>query len=87
MFASLSCSHTVIIIMSSSPSRLAVVYSLEADADRRKNHLIPRATFPDATEHSYESKGTITLNSKGKEQCIKRQLVIQVVTLSRSLYS
>ncbi|TMS10086.1 Integrin alpha-6 [Larimichthys crocea] len=57
------------------PSALA--YSLEADADRRKNHLSSRATFSDGTEQSHEYKDTITLNSKGKEKCIRHQLKIQ----------
>lgn len=56
---------------------LTVAYSLEADSDHRKNGLIPRATFSEATENGYESKGTITMDSKGKKQCITRQLAIQ----------
>ncbi|XP_035526753.1 integrin alpha-6-like isoform X1 [Morone saxatilis] len=55
---------------------LTVKYTLEADADRRKNSLIPRATFLDS-EHSYKSEGTITMKSKGKKQCLKQQLAIQ----------
>ncbi|KAI3375067.1 hypothetical protein L3Q82_021581, partial [Scortum barcoo] len=57
--------------------RLTVAYSLEADADHRKNGLIPRATFPEASENPYQSKGTITIQSKGTTQCIKRRLAIQ----------
>ncbi|KAM9350211.1 integrin alpha-6-like [Symphorus nematophorus] len=56
---------------------LTVAYSLEADADHRKSGLIPRATFVESTDHNYESKGTITMESKGKKQCVKRQLAIQ----------
>ncbi|XP_027141106.1 integrin alpha-6 isoform X3 [Larimichthys crocea] len=56
---------------------LTLAYSLEADADRRKNHLSSRATFSDGTEQSHEYKDTITLNSKGKEKCIRHQLKIQ----------
>lgn len=68
-------------LMSLSSSHLAVAYSLEADADHRKNGLIPRATFTEASEHTYESKGTIILGSKGVKECVKRQLTIQVRTL------
>lgn len=63
-------------------SHLAVAYSLEADADHRKNGLIPRATFTEASDHTYESKGTITIDSKGKKQCVTRRLAMQVGTLS-----
>ncbi|XP_070775787.1 integrin alpha-6-like [Enoplosus armatus] len=56
--------------------RLTVAYSLNADADHRKNGLIPRATFPKSSD-PYESKGVIALDSKGKKQCITRQLAIQ----------
>ncbi|XP_035861675.1 integrin alpha-6b [Sander lucioperca] len=57
--------------------RLTVSYSLEADAVHRKNGLIPRVTISEPSEGSYKSSGTVTLDSKGKKQCIKRQLVIQ----------
>ncbi|XP_042339279.1 integrin alpha-6-like, partial [Plectropomus leopardus] len=57
--------------------KLTVDYSIEADADHRKNGLIPRAAFSEPSEHTYESKGTVTMNSKGKEECIKRGLIIQ----------
>lgn len=70
--------------MSLSSFHPAVAYSLEADADHRKNGLIPRATFTEATDHAYESKGTITMDSKGKKQCVTRRLTIQVGTLSGS---
>ncbi|CAL9688874.1 unnamed protein product [Knipowitschia caucasica] len=53
---------------------LVVSYSLQADADHRKYKLSPRATFED---NSFESKGTITLDSKGKKKCFKRQLTIE----------
>lgn len=58
---------------------LTVSYSLQADADHRKNGLIPRATFPDnaPSENNFESKGTIVLNVKGKPQCIQRRLAMQ----------
>lgn len=54
--------------------KLTVSYSMEADADHRNNRLAPRATFPD---NSFESKGTLTLDGKGKKKCLKRQLVMQ----------
>ncbi|XP_078119650.1 integrin alpha-6-like [Sander vitreus] len=57
--------------------RLTVSYSLEADAVHRKNGLIPRVTISEPSEDSYKSSGTVTLDSKGKKQCIKRQLVIE----------
>ncbi|XP_033961118.1 integrin alpha-6-like isoform X1 [Pseudochaenichthys georgianus] len=57
--------------------RLTVAYSLEADADHRKKRLNPRAVFKDGSKNSYESKGTITLDTKGKKQCITRKLMIQ----------
>ncbi|KAF1384010.1 hypothetical protein PFLUV_G00137800 [Perca fluviatilis] len=57
--------------------RLTVSYSLEADAAQRKIGLIPRVTISEPSEGSYKSSGTVTLDSKGKKQCIKRQLVIQ----------
>ncbi|XP_042353466.1 integrin alpha-6-like [Plectropomus leopardus] len=49
--------------------KLTVEYSLEADADHKKSGLIPRAILTD-------SKGTITINSKGKKECFKRELTI-----------
>lgn len=65
---------------------LAVAYSLEADADRRKSGFISRASFSDDSEPSpnvrYMSNGTITMNAQGMKECVKRRLVIQVVTLS-----
>ncbi|KAK1879391.1 Integrin alpha-6 [Dissostichus eleginoides] len=57
--------------------RLTVAYSLEADAEHRKKRLNPRAVFEDGSENSYESKGTITLDTKGKKQCIIKNLIIQ----------
>ncbi|XP_068196562.1 integrin alpha-6-like isoform X2 [Antennarius striatus] len=54
---------------------LTVAYTLEADTDHRKNGLIPRATFTDS--QGYESRGTITMNNKGKKECVRRQLAIQ----------
>ncbi|XP_041848490.1 integrin alpha-6b [Melanotaenia boesemani] len=59
--------------------RLTVAYSLEVDSDLRKNGLIPRATFKESSDsaNNYESKGTITVDTKGKEQCVTRQLIIQ----------
>ena len=70
--------------MSLSLSHPAVAYTLEVDADHRKSGFNPRATFAQssATDPTYESKGTITMNGKGKEQCVTRQLAIQVVTPS-----
>lgn len=60
-------------------SHLAVAYSLEADADHKKIGLNPRATFIDSSEN--ESKGTITMSSKGNKECIKQKLTIQVENL------
>ncbi|TDH05585.1 hypothetical protein EPR50_G00123910 [Perca flavescens] len=57
--------------------RLTVSYSLEADAAQRKIGLIPRVAISEPSEGTYKSSGTVTLDSKGKKQCIKRQLVIQ----------
>nr|XP_046263833.1 integrin alpha-6-like isoform X2 [Scatophagus argus] len=61
---------------SSYSPRLNVAYSLEVDADHRKNGLIPRGTFSQSTGNGYESKGTITMDSKGKKVCITRQIAI-----------
>ncbi|KAM6918919.1 integrin alpha-6-like isoform 2-T2 [Xenentodon cancila] len=60
-------------------SKLAVEYSLEADADHRKNGLLPRATFTEPSEsgNNYESKGTIVLGAQGEKLCVERQLAIQ----------
>lgn len=57
--------------------RLTVAYSLEADADHRKKRLNPRAVFKDGSETSSELKGTITMDTKGKKQCIIKKLRIQ----------
>ncbi|XP_047225356.1 integrin alpha-6-like isoform X3 [Girardinichthys multiradiatus] len=59
--------------------RLKVAYSLEVDADRRKNNLVPRAIFtePSGSDNNSKSKGTITIDTKGKEQCVIRQLAVQ----------
>uniref|UniRef100_A0A3B3UFC5 Integrin, alpha 6b n=1 Tax=Poecilia latipinna TaxID=48699 RepID=A0A3B3UFC5_9TELE len=56
-----------------------VGYSLEADADRRKTNLLPRAIFtePSDSDSDYIYKGTITMDTKGREQCFTRQLAIQ----------
>ncbi|KAF7661523.1 hypothetical protein LDENG_00258880 [Lucifuga dentata] len=64
---------------SSYSPKLTVAYSLEADADHRNNGLLPRASFTQrsASDNNYESKGTVTINSKGEEQCVTRQLSIQ----------
>ncbi|KAM3604567.1 uncharacterized protein V6R79_013194 [Siganus canaliculatus] len=53
--------------------KLNVVYSLEADADFKEKKLIPRATFSD----SNQVKRTISLDSKGNEQCYKHKLTVQ----------
>lgn len=60
-----------------------MVYSLVADADLTRDGLIHRGTFigSSASDKVYESKGTITMNSKGAKQCVTRKLAIQVVTL------
>ncbi|XP_044074284.1 integrin alpha-6-like isoform X2 [Siniperca chuatsi] len=57
--------------------RLTVAFSMEADADKRKNGHMPRATFLEASDHSYESNGVITIESKEKKQCVKRRLAIK----------
>ncbi|XP_077380247.1 integrin alpha-6-like isoform X2 [Festucalex cinctus] len=59
--------------------RLTVAYTLSVDADQRKKNLIPRASFTQqlASDSDYESKGTIVLDTKGRKQCITRQLAIQ----------
>ncbi|XP_030607048.1 integrin alpha-6b isoform X2 [Archocentrus centrarchus] len=58
--------------------RLEVKYNLTADGENRKNNLKARAAFTDSSSsNSYESTGTITLDRKGKTQCIQRQLAIQ----------
>lgn len=62
---------------------VAVAYSLEADAENRKKGLKSRAVFTGGSTNSYGSKGTIVLASQGKEECINRQLSIQVATLKR----
>ncbi|XP_072297362.1 integrin alpha-6-like isoform X2 [Eucyclogobius newberryi] len=51
--------------------KLAIRYSLDADAEHRKNRLPPRATFLD------KSSGILNLEIKGKEMCQKSRLVIQ----------
>ncbi|XP_057714460.1 integrin alpha-6-like isoform X2 [Corythoichthys intestinalis] len=59
--------------------RLTVAYTMKVDADQRKKNLIPRAAFTQqsGSESSYESKGTVVLDTKGRKQCITRQLAIQ----------
>ncbi|XP_040911574.1 integrin alpha-6b isoform X2 [Toxotes jaculatrix] len=59
--------------------RLTVAYTLEADADHGKDSLSRRATFTEssATDKNYESRGTITMTSKGAKQCVTRQLAIK----------
>ncbi|XP_055007734.1 integrin alpha-6-like isoform X2 [Boleophthalmus pectinirostris] len=52
--------------------KLTISYTMEADADHRKNGLASRATFAGAS-----SKGTLTLDSKGKKKCLTRELVLQ----------
>ena len=66
-------------------SHPAVAYTLAADADKKEKGLIPRATFKDAG--GSEFKGTISMNSKGKQQCVERELQIQVATPSAKLSS
>lgn len=69
--------------MSFSRLCVAVAYSLEADAENRKKGLKSRAVFAGGSTNSYDSKGTVVLTSQGKEECINRQLSIQVATLKR----
>ncbi|XP_077413012.1 integrin alpha-6-like isoform X2 [Vanacampus margaritifer] len=59
--------------------RLTLVYTLMIDADQRKKNLIPRASFThqSGSDSDYESKGTVVLDTKGRKQCITRQLAIQ----------
>ncbi|KAG7214617.1 hypothetical protein INR49_010509 [Caranx melampygus] len=58
--------------------RLVVEYSMEADADKKKVGLNPRAVFADpSSSESYESKGTVTIDTKGAKKCITRQLKIK----------
>ncbi|XP_077579884.1 integrin alpha-6-like isoform X1 [Stigmatopora nigra] len=59
--------------------RLTVAYTLKVDADQRKKKLLPRASFTQQSgaESGYESKGTVVLDTKGRKQCITRQLAIQ----------
>ncbi|XP_015241563.1 PREDICTED: integrin alpha-6 isoform X1 [Cyprinodon variegatus] len=59
--------------------KLTVAYSLDLDADHRKNSLVRRAIFtePSDSNNNYESKGTITMDTKGKEQCITREIALQ----------
>ncbi|XP_067330327.1 integrin alpha-6-like isoform X2 [Channa argus] len=58
---------------------LMVAYSLEADADHRKNGHIPRAIFTEisSSENTYESKGVLNIKSKGTKTCLTRKLTIQ----------
>ncbi|KAL3988336.1 potassium voltage-gated channel Eag-related subfamily H member 6 [Sarotherodon galilaeus] len=58
--------------------KLEVKYTLAADTENRKNNLKTRAAFINASPgSSHESSGTITLDKKGVEQCIERQLALQ----------
>ncbi|KAM4552270.1 integrin alpha-6-like [Odontesthes bonariensis] len=59
--------------------RITVAYTLKADADRREKGLLPRARFTEASDsdNNYESKGKISMDTKGKEQCIRRKLAMQ----------
>ncbi|XP_029309406.1 integrin alpha-6-like [Cottoperca gobio] len=57
--------------------RLTVAYSIMVDAEYKKIGLNPRAKFSGESEKNYESKGIITMDSKGAEKCITRQLVMQ----------
>uniref|UniRef100_A0A3Q4N8P1 Integrin, alpha 6b n=1 Tax=Neolamprologus brichardi TaxID=32507 RepID=A0A3Q4N8P1_NEOBR len=55
-----------------------VKYTLAADTENRKNNLKTRAAFINSSPgSSHESSGTITLDKKGVEQCIERQLALQ----------
>ncbi|KAM9322422.1 integrin alpha-6-like [Pholidichthys leucotaenia] len=57
----------------SNAPKLTLEYSLEADADFKKNGLNPRGTFSDTS--ASESHGTITMDGT-KPECITRQLTI-----------
>ncbi|XP_074507033.1 integrin alpha-6-like isoform X1 [Sebastes fasciatus] len=54
---------------------LTVAYSLEADAERGRSGLSPRATF--LNTNSTKSTGTVTMTGKGKKNCFKRKLAIK----------
>ncbi|XP_019712378.1 integrin alpha-6-like [Hippocampus comes] len=59
--------------------RLTLAYTMTVDADQRKKNLIPRASFTQqsASDSEYESQGTVVLDTKGRKQCVTRQLAIQ----------
>ncbi|XP_054622830.1 integrin alpha-6-like isoform X2 [Dunckerocampus dactyliophorus] len=59
--------------------RLTVAYSLAVDADQRKKNLIPRAAFTgqSASDNTFESKGTLTIDGQGKKECVTRVIAVQ----------
>ncbi|XP_056148468.1 integrin alpha-6-like isoform X2 [Lampris incognitus] len=59
--------------------RLAVAYSVEADAEHRKKGLPSRVTFskPSSSDNDYQSTGTIDLGAQGARECIKQKLTLQ----------
>lgn len=63
--------------------RVAVAYSLEADAENRKKGLNSRAVFTEGNANSYDAKGTVVLVRQGKEECVTRKLSIQVAALQQ----
>ncbi|KAK2822245.1 hypothetical protein Q5P01_022310 [Channa striata] len=54
--------------------RLTVAYSLDADADHKKNGLAPRAIFTGA---SANPTGVINIDGKGDKKCVKQKIAIQ----------
>lgn len=66
----------------------AVKYSLEVDADHRKNGLIPRAFFTEPSgSDQYKSSGIIVMKTKGKKECVTKKLVLQVFIFLALLWS
>ncbi|KAM6989293.1 integrin alpha-6-like [Tautogolabrus adspersus] len=57
--------------------KLTVAYSLEADAVIREASRNSRVTFDNSSDKSYESKGVISMDSKGKKQCFTKSLTVQ----------
>ncbi|KAM4605583.1 integrin alpha-6-like [Polymixia lowei] len=59
--------------------RLTVAYSIEAEAELRKQGLPSRVIFSkrSSTDRDYESTGTLTLKTQGKKECITQKLTLQ----------
>ncbi|XP_060900393.1 integrin alpha-6-like isoform X1 [Labrus mixtus] len=56
--------------------KLTVAYSIQADADIRKDSRNSRVTFIDSPDNMYESKGVMIMD-KGKKQCITKKISVQ----------